>query len=279
MNDKVLGSFSDNFDFLLRSFRTGGKETKPLMFILDEFDLFTKHKSQLLLYTLLNTIQTTSNPMCLIGLTCRLDVLDLLEKRIKSRFSHRQIYLLNEFNIENYIELAKNIICNEYNSIITISDINGKILRQYLDVVFEDNTIRQLLNRQFEYNKSIPTLKRLLLVSIIRLNKDAIKKKLVDVFKNEFIKSYNMLNTDTKSSLLKGISILELGLIVVMKQINEQYEDEPFNFDLVFNEYTKFCNKRNYGQKYEKQVILKVIKNFQFLVSNYLFLNTRRMSI
>ena len=279
MNDKVLGSFSDNFDFLLRSFRTGGKETKPLMFILDEFDLFTKHKSQLLLYTLFNTIQTTSNPMCLIGLTCRLDVLDLLEKRIKSRFSHRQIYLLNEFNIENYIELAKNIICNEYNSIITISDINGKILRQYLDVVFEDNTIRQLLNRQFEYNKSIPTLKRLLLVSIIRLNKDAIKKKLVDVFKNEFIKSYNMLNTDTKSSLLKGISILELGLIVVMKQINEQYEDEPFNFDLVFNEYTKFCNKRNYGQKYEKQVILKVIKNFQFLVSNYLFLNTRRMSI
>ena len=258
MNDKVLGSFSDNFDFLLRSFRNGGKESKPLMFILDEFDLFTKHKSQLLLYTLLNTIQTSSNPMCLIGLTCRLDVLDLLEKRIKSRFSHRQIYLLNEFDLNNYIELAKNIIYNESTSITTLNCVDSKSLKQYVELVFSDASIKQLLTRQFEYDKSIPTLKRLLLISIVRLNKDLIKKRQTNVFKNEFIKSYNMLNADSKSLLLNGISILELGIIVVMQQLSEQYVDEPFNFDLVYNEYIKFCHKKNYGQKYEKQVILKV---------------------
>jgi origin recognition complex subunit 4 len=266
LNDKVLGSFSDTFDFLLRSFRTGGKESKPLVFILDEFDLFTKHKSQLLLYTLLNTLQVSSNPMFLIGLTCRLDVLDLLEKRIKSRFSHRQIYLLNEFNIDDYIELAKNMILSESMSILTLRDISAKMLKPYLDSVFDDNSIKQLLNRQFEYDKSIPTLRRLLLIPMIRLNKDLVKKKQADVFKTEFIKSYNMLNADTKSLLLNGISILELGLIIVMKQINEHYVDEPFNFDLVYNEYVKFCHKRNYGQKYEKQVILKVSR---FLVSSW----------
>ena len=266
MNDKVMGSFSDNFDFLLRSFRTGGKESKPLMFVLDEFDLFTKHKSQLLLYTLLNTIQISSNPMCLIGLTCRLDVLDLLEKRIKSRFSHRQIYILNEFNINEYIDLATNIACNESSSIIALNDVGAKMLRQYFDCVFEDSVIKKLLTSQFDYDKSIPTLKRLLIISMIRLTKDVIKKKQVDVFKNEFIKTFNMLNADTKGLLLNGISILELGLIVVMKQISEQYVDEPFNFDLVYNEYIKFCNKRNYGQKYEKQVILKVRKILCLLI-------------
>ena len=32
-------------------------------------------------------------PICVIGITCRLDVIELLEKRVKSRFSHRQIFL------------------------------------------------------------------------------------------------------------------------------------------------------------------------------------------
>jgi origin recognition complex subunit 4 len=117
---------------------------------------------------LLNTIQTSSNPMCLIGLKCRLDVLDLLEKRIKSRFSHRQIYLLNEFDLSDYIELAKNIIYNESTSIATLNDIYLKSLKQYVDLVFADQSVKQLLTRQFEYDKSIPTLKRLLLISIFR---------------------------------------------------------------------------------------------------------------
>jgi origin recognition complex subunit 4 len=49
IGDKVFGSFTDSFEFLLKSFRAGDKESKPLIFILDEFDLFTRNKSQLLL--------------------------------------------------------------------------------------------------------------------------------------------------------------------------------------------------------------------------------------
>jgi origin recognition complex subunit 4 len=57
-NGKVFGSFADSFEFLLRSLRAGDGQSKPIVFIMDEFDLFTRNKSQLLLYTLLNTIQT-----------------------------------------------------------------------------------------------------------------------------------------------------------------------------------------------------------------------------
>lgn len=35
------------------------------------------------------------------------DVLELLEKRVKSRFSHRQIYLMNSFNFTQYIKIFK----------------------------------------------------------------------------------------------------------------------------------------------------------------------------
>ena len=41
------------------------------MFILDEFDLFTHHKNQTLLYNLFDIAQAAHNPIAVIGLTCR----------------------------------------------------------------------------------------------------------------------------------------------------------------------------------------------------------------
>jgi len=35
------------------------------------------------------------------------DILELLEKRVKSRFSHRQIYLMNSFDFKQYIKIFK----------------------------------------------------------------------------------------------------------------------------------------------------------------------------
>ncbi len=229
------------------------------MFILDEFDLFTKHKGQLLLYTLLNTIQTSTTPMCLIGLTCRLDVLDQLEKRVKSRFSHRQIYLFNNYTFEEYLLLARDVIFD-----FGLVE-NTKNFSALLDCFFDDNTILKLLVAQFDYDKSILGLKRLFMLPLSRLSNQPID---LNTFKEEFIKSYRYNNVDTKFQLLSNISILELTVLVVIKQINEMYADEPFNFELVFDEYNKFCNRKNIGQKYEKQVLLKV--GFKFVIESSL---------
>lgn len=35
------------------------------------------------------------------------DILELLEKRVKSRFSHRRIYLMNSFAFKQYIRIFK----------------------------------------------------------------------------------------------------------------------------------------------------------------------------
>ena len=50
-------------------------------------------------------------PICVIGLTCRLDVIELLEKRVKSRFSHRQIYLFasNKFD-PDYLNMVEKLL-------------------------------------------------------------------------------------------------------------------------------------------------------------------------
>lgn len=51
---------------------TGGQESQSVLFILDEFDLFTNHKNQSLLYNLFDVSQSAQTPICVIGLTCRL---------------------------------------------------------------------------------------------------------------------------------------------------------------------------------------------------------------
>jgi origin recognition complex subunit 4 len=260
INNKVFGSFADSFEFLLRSFRAGNKCSKPLLFVMDEFDLFTKNKTQLLLYTLLNTIQTSQNPMCLIGATCRIDVLDLLEKRIKSRFSHRQIYLLNDYDLNKYIEMAQYFMEFEFTSQSNKSNQTSQSateLKQIMDEFFQDNYTIKTLAKQYEYDKSLSSLRRLLTLASSKLKED----KLLDVkyFKEEFSNSYNSLNMDARANLLSGVPVLELMLIVVIKELSERFIEEPFNFDIVYDEYLKFCNRCNLvHQKYEKQVILKV---------------------
>lgn len=70
---------------------------RAIIVVIDEFDLFTEHARQALLYCLLDVVQsvqtgpveTTPRGLAVIGVTCRVDTLLLLEKRVKSRFSHR----------------------------------------------------------------------------------------------------------------------------------------------------------------------------------------------
>ncbi|XP_042235216.1 origin recognition complex subunit 4-like isoform X2 [Homarus americanus] len=110
--NKVFGSFAENLAFLLESLRCGSKETsKPVIFILDEFDLFCHHRNQTLLYNLFDVAQSAQAPICVLGLTCRLDVIELLEKRVKSRFSHRQIHLFPEDKFDpHYLNIFEQLL-------------------------------------------------------------------------------------------------------------------------------------------------------------------------
>lgn len=66
---------------------------KSVVIILDEFDLFATHPRQTLLYNLFDIAQARKAPLAVLGLTTKVDVTEMLEKRVKSRFSHRYVYL------------------------------------------------------------------------------------------------------------------------------------------------------------------------------------------
>ena len=59
VEDKVFGTFAENLSFLLECLKIGDKKrSKPVIFILDEFDLFCAHHNQTLLYNLFDVAQS-----------------------------------------------------------------------------------------------------------------------------------------------------------------------------------------------------------------------------
>ncbi len=48
---------------------SGGTGNKSVIFILDQFDQFTRHKNQALLYNLLDLTRSTSIPLAVVGIS------------------------------------------------------------------------------------------------------------------------------------------------------------------------------------------------------------------
>jgi energy-coupling factor transporter ATP-binding protein EcfA2 len=85
--------------------------TKSVIFVLDEFDLFAAHPRQTLLYNLFDIAQAKKAPIAVIGCSTRVDVAELLEKRVKSRFSHRWLYLALPKSFQAFEAVVKAALC------------------------------------------------------------------------------------------------------------------------------------------------------------------------
>ena len=88
--------------------------TKSVVFILDEFDLFTTHPRQTLLYNLFDIAQSRKAPIAVIGCSARTDCVECLEKRVKSRFSHRWVHVSQPKNLAAFQQVVlENLLTDE----------------------------------------------------------------------------------------------------------------------------------------------------------------------
>ncbi|KAM6200189.1 origin recognition complex subunit 4 isoform 2-T3 [Sarcoramphus papa] len=255
VGDKVFGSFAENLAFLLEALRKGNRTSScPVLFILDEFDLFVHHKNQTLLYNLFDISQSAQTPVTVIGLTCRQDILELLEKRVKSRFSHRQIYLMNSFDFKQYIRIFKEQLSlpAEFPDESFAQKWNNNV--QHLS---EDKTVQDMLQNLFHYTKDLRSLHLLLMLAVSNVTVHHPLITASDL--HEASKQYRM---DSKANIVHGLSVLEICLIIAMKHLNDVYEGEPFNFQMVYNEFQKFMQRKAHCMyNFEKPVVMKAFEH------------------
>ena len=95
-----------------------------VVFIMDEFDLFATHARQTLLYNLFDIAQARKAPIAVLGLTTKIDVVESLEKRVKSRFSHRYVYLSLPRSLPAYWDICRyGLVVEESSDSVVAIDI------------------------------------------------------------------------------------------------------------------------------------------------------------
>ncbi|XP_030342862.1 origin recognition complex subunit 4 isoform X4 [Strigops habroptila] len=255
VGDKVFGSFAENLAFLLEALRKGNRTSScPVLFILDEFDLFVHHKNQTLLYNLFDISQSAQTPVTVIGLTCRQDILELLEKRVKSRFSHRQIYLMNSFDFKQYIRIFKEQLAlpAEFPDESFAQKWNNNV--QHLS---EDKTVQDVLQNLFHYTKDLRSLHLLLMLAVSNVT---VHHPLITA--SDLHEASKQYRVDSRANIVHGLSVLEICLIIAMKHLNDVYEGEPFNFQMVYNEFQKFVQRKAHCMyNFEKPVVMKAFEH------------------
>ncbi|KAI7885173.1 origin recognition complex, subunit 4 [Lichtheimia hyalospora FSU 10163] len=267
-NNRQFASFAESFDYLLSLIKAGDKSTLPIIFILDEFDLFAQQPKQALLYNLFDAAQSAQNPMAVIGLTCRLDALSLLEKRVKSRFSHRQIYVFPPSTFGEFIELAKNqlrlqVVLGDHAAYGVYVEKFNAALETITQDLFQNPTMNTILRRIFDLTKDIRSFYKLCFEPVSKLSQDNPYLRVED-----FQETSIAQRSDAKTEILKGVSMLELVLIVSMKKLLEK-DITTFNFEMVYDEYKDFMNRTQvsgggFGVKlYKRPVALKAFENLQ----------------
>ncbi|KAF5278043.1 hypothetical protein FQR65_LT15815 [Abscondita terminalis] len=261
VDGKVFGSFADNLAFLLACLKTGSKETaKSVIFILDEFDLFCSHHNQTLLYNLFDVSQSAQTPICVFGVTCRLDIIELFEKRVKSRFSHRQILLFPENNdVELKLERIKNFLFIKHCSGLSekvVEDWNKSIQ----DLITKNKKFRTLMQRIQEVDPTDQTLKDILVLVVSHLNDEKLQ-----ISTKDFEDQWNCLQRDDLACVIPDLSVLEICLLIAMKHHLQIHDEQPFNFEIVLTRYHKFVKTHSNMQEFHRAGVLKALEHLQNL--------------
>lgn len=215
-------------------------------------------------------------------MTCRLDVIELLEKRVKSRFSHRQIFLFPGDTssseqpasaFDDRLELFQHLLSlpddenvnrieQQYDD-CTIDPQFGSMWNDYIKTLVGNATMVNLLKRMYQIDISERSFRNFLAVAVSTLSENHQRLEV-----NDFVEASKIFAQDDKVLMLEGLSVLEMCLIIAMKHETEIYDGEPFNYETVYNRYIKFATQNSSIQSVQRPVIMKAfehIKNLEIL--------------
>ncbi|EXJ69049.1 uncharacterized protein A1O5_07984 [Cladophialophora psammophila CBS 110553] len=227
--------------------------SKSVIFVLDEFDLFTTHPRQTLLYNLFDIAQARKAPIAVIGCSTRMDVVECLEKRVKSRFSHRWLHIPSVKSLVALEEVVRGILCLAVQGKqalgVTKEDLDWRLKwNAYIETqVLPASTTQALMKKIFYSTKSVPELLAALYIPIASLSIPAEQEIGVDNRAQSHNSPPNIVDaTISPPSLLNILShlpILHLSLLVSAARLETIYDATPTNFTLVHKQYTELLTR------------------------------------
>merc|ERR1719174_3404698 len=98
-------SFKAGMDWIKSVFKGSFKKARAMVMVLDQFEYFCYRARQTLLYNLFDIAQEAGVHLSVIGMSEKLDVMDSLEKRIRSRFSMRHLHVFLPTTMDGLVQV------------------------------------------------------------------------------------------------------------------------------------------------------------------------------
>ena len=253
VGDKVFGSFAELLSFLLASLKTGDSGSKPIIFILDHFETFCSHKNQTLLYNLFDVAQSRAVPITVLGISSSIDVTELLEKRVKSRFSHRHLYLWPINDIDTYM--------NNMEQVLTLSETDFSSWNSAVKSFLGTKSVRKMIEQKvYSVDNSFRHLKFILLQACVNMVNAGLTSLSLENMEAA-VDQAGSLEVNSLTDQLRDLSVTELCLLIAIKHLEQIYDNEPFNFEMVYHEFVKFKRRKYSMLTDDRSVITKSWEN------------------
>ncbi|KAK5721900.1 origin recognition complex subunit 4 [Elasticomyces elasticus] len=209
-----------------------GQVTKSVVFILDEFELFATHPRQTLLYNLFDIAQSRKAPIAVLGLTTKIDVSEGLEKRVKSRFSHREgcksVLCLSELSEDEQKALGD----------------SGETWNALMEDLLETEGMIQHLRRLYYTTKSLPEFASSMLLPLATMFTDGSDTDSAAVLAHLTTTLHYPLGApDSKLAIMSSLSTLHLALLICAARLTNIYNTDLVSFALAYEEYKVLASK------------------------------------
>ncbi|ELR07505.1 hypothetical protein VC83_02114 [Pseudogymnoascus destructans] len=215
---------------------------KSVVFILDEFDLFASHPRQTLLYNLFDIAQARKAPIAVLGVTTKIDVVEMLEKRVKSRFSHRYVHLPLPRSLPAFWEICKEGLQVDMDELVDGGFDPGlpgqEEFLEYWDSMInslynDDAPYKAHLQRIFYRSKSIPAFFSTCILPIASLT-----PRSLPLTSASFPVQSTLSPPDSKLHILQGLSDLDLTLLICAARLDVVLDTDTCNFAMAYDEYS-----------------------------------------
>ncbi|KAL2200547.1 origin recognition complex subunit 4 C-terminus-domain-containing protein [Corynascus similis CBS 632.67] len=225
-----------------------GVTSKSIIFVIDEFDLFATHARQTLLYNLFDIAQARKAPIAVLGLTTRFDVVESLEKRVKSRFSHRYVYLSLPKSIPAYWDICRQGLTIDEEDMAE-EGINQKLdghsafwdwWNGTIDSLYQTQSFTDHLESHFYSSKSVSAFLTTCILPLAMLSPAApsLQIPMAAGF------GVSLEPPDSKLHLLGSLSDLDLSMLIAAARLDIVAHTDTVNFAMAYDEYTSLMGRQ-----------------------------------
>lgn len=222
---------------------------KSVIFVMDEFELFTTHPRQTLLYNLFDIAQSRKAPIAVLGLTTRVNVVESLEKRVKSRFSHRYVHLSHPKSFSAFQDICKAALMVHDPSLEADTSTDNCLpcdahfskvqhaWNLYISSLFSELTpLTRYLLRTYHLTKSVPSFLSTSILPLASFSTTCIPTSATFI-------SDPLTPPDSKLHLLSGLSDLSVSLLIAAARLDIILDTDVCNFNMAYDEYQQIASR------------------------------------